>query len=959
MLNKLLTSLTLILLPLISLSQNNVKTFLKLSDLACLDSLEYYFFTDVSVEDSVRKFKEINFVKKYAVENGNDFLVFSADYLKVSLKLAYDPENKAVLVQQLKEIQKRLVRVKSTPQVKLLNAYIESRIGGLLLVMHTNLGECIRYLLKSDLYFRKIGYENVLFATRKLSILGLYYLDEVTDYEKAGGYFKEAEKYIDQSPTTRYQYTFYKNYAKYFVATEQYDQAVKYYKISLKYIVAEKYKYRVGSIYGNIGEILLETSANPQEAEPYFLKELELRLKYKPKGYNDIAITYGNLCEVEAHKGNPVKAERYFKKAIEVAEQENDLVSKYEAQMTVYNNRMIADTILNDYKAAFAHQRLHFEAMQKLQKNELRISASESTIKFDAENNKLQAQIAQQEAKQSRSWILIVSLILLSVIIGSYLIYYRQRIKRKQLDLQLVFEKKEAERLVALDVLKNHFFTNISHELKTPLTLISGPIQELAARNPSDKLLKLVKRNTQRLQDLISQLLDIQKLEAGKYQFKFDYIDLPQYLRTHVLSFESMASVKNIALNLSQESGSFLAYVDIDKLSKIIDNLLSNAIKYSEKNSNIHVTATYENEPKCFELIVNDEGIGISDEDLPFVFDRFYQVNSDSYRGVGVGLALVKELVNNLQGTINVTSKIGVGTRFTVTLPVDESYWKLQFPVIESKVEQYETDPEIWNEELSLLNVKSQKDTEKELVLIVDDNIDMQEYLRLLLQENYEIITAANGKEGIEKANLEIPDLIISDLMMPLMDGFEFSRRIKNQLTSSHVPIVMLTAKDTKESKLEGLEIGVDHFLSKPFDTDELKIIVRKSIDNRKRLKTLFGKEMSVALTNVREDKFLAALNVKLEKTYAAPDLSIDDIAVAMNVSGNQLRRKLKAVGELSPSEYLRKFRLQKAANLLLDPSASVSEIAFAVGFNNLSYFSKVFNKEFGVLPSEYNSTVL
>lgn len=516
----------------------------------------------------------------------------------------------------------------------------------------------------------------------------------------------------------------------------------------------------------------------------------------------------------------------------------------------------------------------------------------------------------------------------------------------------LLIKEEQAKQLKELDELKNQFFTNISHELKTPLTLIAGPVQELSRISPNDKLLKLVKSNLQRLQDLVSQLLDIQKLEAGKEQFKFEIIDLSRHLRLHVFSFESMAESKGIRLHLKQNKEQFLACVDVDKLNKIIDNLLTNAIKYSKPDTNISIKAVYLDNPRIFKFQVADEGFGISKADLPYIFDRFYQVKTDNYQGTGVGLTLVNELVNILKGTLDVKSELNVGTQFLITLPVDEQDWQMHLALQPTDVKNIEPNE---SGQLPQLQTPATQNTEKELVLVVDDNLDMQEYLQLLLQDNYEVITADNGKEGIEKANEEIPDLIISDLMMPLMDGFEFSRRIKNQLTSSHVPIVMLTAKDTKESKLEGFEIGIDHFLAKPFDADELKLIVRKSIDNRKRLKVLFGKENLGAVSEVLiEDEFLNRLNSLLEETHKNTKLTVVDMASGVNMSDKQLRRKLKAIGALSPLEYLRKFRLQKAADLLRNPSASVSEIAFDVGFENLSYFSKVFQQEYGVLPSEY-----
>lgn len=514
----------------------------------------------------------------------------------------------------------------------------------------------------------------------------------------------------------------------------------------------------------------------------------------------------------------------------------------------------------------------------------------------------------------------------------------------------------QSERLKELDELKTSFFTNISHELKTPLTLISGPIEELKKAYPNEKLLKMIRPNISRLQQLINQILDIQKLEAGKQNPHIIKRDLAKHLSRHVLSFESLTSSKSIALNFKQNKQSFEALFDEDKLNKILDNLLSNAIKYNSKGGRVEVDVFYKDQPKSFEFSVSDRGHGIAEKDLPYIFDRFYQVSNANYQGSGVGLALVKELVNLLKGKIEVKSELEKGTTFKVVLPADEVTWS---NYVNDLNERSSGVLNSWKEVIYSEPQTEPDESDKELILLVEDNADMQEYIKSILEQDYRVIQAFNGLEGVEKASKEVPDLILCDLMMPLMDGFEFSKKIRANVASSHVPIIMLTAKSSKESRLESFEIGIDRYLTKPFDADELKGAIKSGLKSRKNLKALFTQGV-LDTGNVKnevseiEHQFYKSLKAFIEENYQKPSLTVQEIAKAISMSETQLRRKLKTVSTYTPNEYLRKFRLQKAENLLKVQGKSVSEAAFEVGLENLSYFSKIFQQEYGCLPSEY-----
>ncbi|AWV98204.1 ATP-binding protein [Arcticibacterium luteifluviistationis] len=529
-------------------------------------------------------------------------------------------------------------------------------------------------------------------------------------------------------------------------------------------------------------------------------------------------------------------------------------------------------------------------------------------------------------------------------------IFKETQLKHFMATEKLKNEEIQSVKLLELDNLKTSFFTNISHELKTPLTLISGPVEELRKKYPEEKLLGMIGPNLGRLKQLINQILDIQKIEAGKQELNIVKKDLAKHLRMQVFAFHSLAEAKELSLNFTQNKNEFLAYFDEDKLNKIIDNLLSNAIKYTAAHGDVKVKVVFHKEPHKLQISVEDTGYGISEKDLPFIFDRFYQVDNDNYQGSGVGLALVKELVTLLKGTIDVSSQLNKGTSFLVSLPVDKKTWN-GFNI--------ETKEELDSFENS--TVPLERDSEKDLILLVEDNEDMQFYLKTIFEDEYEIIQAFNGLEGIEKANQEVPDIIICDLMMPLMDGFEFSKKIRGQVTSSHVPIIMLTAKSSKESRMESFDIGIDQYMTKPFDADELRGVVKNKIENRKKLRTYFSEgerdiDDSGLSVSPLERVFIDTLNDFLEHNYSNSTLSVMDMAERMEMSDTQLRRKLKNISGYSPNEYLRKFRLKKAEQLLKRGNKSISEIAFEIGFENLSYFSKIFQQEYDCLPSEYVS---
>jgi signal transduction histidine kinase/DNA-binding response OmpR family regulator len=528
---------------------------------------------------------------------------------------------------------------------------------------------------------------------------------------------------------------------------------------------------------------------------------------------------------------------------------------------------------------------------------------------------------------------------------------------------QLGFNLEQNARLKELDNLKTTFFANISHELRTPLTLILGPIQELIQKYPIESLLPMVQRNTQRLLTLINQLLDISKLEAGQMKVEVSRQNITQYFRTLTSSFTSLAESQKITFETSIEDAEIWGYIDRDKLDKIITNLLSNAFKFTAKGGKVSANI---GSPSTAMIIItiSDTGIGIKKDKLDKIFDRFYQVDSSQNRkfeGTGIGLALVKELVDVLKSTIRVESEENVGTTFKVQIPIDKETWEDLIAEENPETDEYPstfTQSSAMNDHTKSI-VEQMNGEQDNILLVVDDNADIRTYIKTIFEKEYQVIEAVNGKEGISKATEKIPNLIISDLMMPEMDGFEFCKVLKSDEKTSHIPIIMLTAKADIGSRMEGLELGADDYLTKPFHKEEILVRVRNLISIREKLKQRYGKEIvelkpDEIKVNSLDEAFIVKAKAVIEKNLSDSQFDLTRFADEMAMSTVQLRRKIKALTNQTAVEFIRRYRLQTAANLLKQKAGTVSDVAYQVGFESLPYFTKVFQEEFEVTPSEY-----
>lgn len=557
----------------------------------------------------------------------------------------------------------------------------------------------------------------------------------------------------------------------------------------------------------------------------------------------------------------------------------------------------------------------------------------------------------------------------------------------KRLNVELGEKNEELKRLNEEVLELTHsrlvFFTNISHELRTPLTLIADPVEMLledtGIKGKSRELLKMVQRNALALQQLVSNILDFRKIQNGKMELKLYRFDIVKTLTMWVGDFQLTADRKQIRLHLDVDDlkGSHEMIADQEKISRIVFNLLSNALKYTPAGGEIFVSL--KDEGANLRLDVRDTGKGISQDEADKIFERFFQAKGAA-SGTGIGLALVKSFVELHHGEARVESEPGKGSDFIVVIPrkqegdsqvihndvdiVDNSAnasASVSKNVVDESVLQYIDDGDRSRGKVQQL---VSENTNRPTVLVIDDNTDIRQYERTLLQDEYVVLEAADGKEGLAVALKEVPDLVICDVMMPVMDGLEFTKQLKTNTATSHIPVIMLTAKNLEEHRAEGYEHGADSYITKPFHSKVLLARIENLLRQRQLLKNLYQgtkeaeKEISEAHLEDRDKQFLKQLQAIIQKNLSDSEFGVEDMGQQIGLSRVQLYRKVKAMTGSSVVDLLRKARLAKARRLLETRSMSVSEVAYEVGFSAPSYFTKCFKEEYGMLPGDVGNVL-
>lgn len=610
---------------------------------------------------------------------------------------------------------------------------------------------------------------------------------------------------------------------------------------------------------------------------------------------------------------------------------------------------------LGDYENAYNFSKLHQRLSDSIYNQKTVLITNDLEAKYkNRENaqvntllmaqNKLQA-LQIEKDKNHKNRILFLT-ILMFLIAGMFYYMY-------------VTKQKSNQKLKELNTIKANFFANISHEFRTPLTLIKGPIEQLI-KKPNKKLsvenTEMIQRNANRLLKLVNQLLDLSKIDQDKLVLNPVEGDIYKSLRVATSSFSSHAAQRHIDYEIHIPSSMLWVSFDRNKIENIIYNIIGNAFKFSEDKGQIDFKVEHKKERLIIEI--SDSGKGIPKEKLPFIFDRFYQGQTNASQGehgTGIGLSLAKELVELMQGTITVTSKINVGSTFVVNLPMHE----IKMPLEYNQSDMIE--PTNSSEAPAVLSSKTDNRAVP-TVLLVEDNKDMRHYIKEHLIKDYKIQIAKHGVEGLQLALNNPPDLIITDVMMPKMDGIKFCEKLKTNIHTSHIPIIMLTAKAGIDNKILGLETGADDYLTKPFNVEELLVRTKNLIDQRLKLREHYKlvkyeinpKEMAV--TSI-DEKFLETTLELLENRFHDSTFDITQMQEALGMSKTQLYRKLKALTNESSGELLRNFRLKKAAMLISEKADNIAQISYSVGFSSVSYFTKCFKNMYGVTPTTYQKT--
>lgn len=805
--------------------------------------------------------------------------------------------------------------------------------------------DAIAHLLIVDSIHKKAPLREDIIAAAYQS-LGNVYL-ELKDYDSAEEYYLKANKEFEKMPGAAG--TFYFNTTNVFLGQVylhkgQLEKADKLLSKTLLFYEEIKEERTVAEINNYLGLISLE-NGNLEKAETYFQNALNFQ---KKNDYNlEAAQSSLQLGKLNIKKGKSAEAITFLKSALNF----NSEIKNGALNENVHSLLAEAFAMQGNYKAAFSSSQIAKKINDSIQlaQSAEKIKEIEGIYQTESRDKEIallttKNALSEQQKKNQRN--MIWGILAIIIIAGVFLFFlFRNR-------------QKTAKKLQELDTAKSTFFANISHEFRTPLTLIKGPLEDHLNSKKllpiEHKNLKSALRNTQRLKDLVDQLLALAKLESGNLKLNVQRGNMPKFINTQAEAFSFSCDEKNISFTVDVKKDEIEDWFDQDVLEKILFNLMGNAIKYTPENGFIKLIG--ERKTEKFEISVANSGNYIPLDQQQKIFKRFYQTHIKN-PGTGIGLALTKDLVEIHHGSISVKSEQNGNTEFKIVLPINKNAFE---------------ESQIFYEDIQKENVENipalEKLVEKEIVLpedapvilVIDDNKDIRDYVSSIFENTYIVHTANNGKEGFAMAVEHIPDIVISDVMMPEEDGFTFTKKLKEHQLTSHIPVILLTAKSQITSKLEAMGIGADAYITKPFNSQLLKATAENLIENRRKLQQRFSQEVILMPKDISvssaDEQFLERLQKVLDKNITDSDFTIEEFGSEMGVSRMQLHRKLKALTGQSASEFLRTQRLKLALKLLQEKKISISEVGYTVGFNDPSYFTKCFKQEFGSAPSEYIS---
>lgn len=765
-------------------------------------------------------------------------------------------------------------------------------------------------------------------------------------YAKSLEFYKKAKKVYQKLNNTFGVQEVNTAIAQAYISLKKYDEALKLLNESISY--QEKLPIHNSYSYAIIVRgFLLSKMHKLKLAKKDYQLYYSLAVQTKNRTYQRWGLGY--LANFYYMNKEYAKAIIFYNKVIKLCKEENDFGNELE-----YTLRLIdAYKHTNNFKKATETYDKYIFLLKKIEKKNINKETHALEIKYQTQKKeheiallKAEKNIAKQQKINQRN--LLLAGIGLSSFVGVFFFFsYRNR-------------KKTMQKLKELDQLKTNLFTNISHEFRTPLTLISSPIQQqLKKKNISNKdrtSFEIIQNNATRLLDLVNQLLDISKIEVGSLKLKIAHYNLASFYGKLLDGFSFMANQKEIDFKVKINPTPKHTWFDKDILEKISTNLLSNAIKYTPIKGTI-ITEVFVKENKL-NFIVKNTGSGISSSKITKIFDRFYQLNNNS-EGTGIGLALVKELVLLHKGKIKVESIPNQWTTFTVLLPVNKKAFKIDEIITEPLINKNTQNINFKNDNaIEFQNDTINEETENPIALIVEDNKEVNNYIGTLLKDEYTIIQAVNGEEGIKLALEYVPDIIISDIMMPIKDGITLCNTLKTDERTSHIPIILLTAKSGEENQIKGIKVGADAYITKPFNNDLLVLKVEQLIAIRKKLQTRYSQEVILKPTDIAvnsiDERFLERVQKVLDTNLVESSFHVNEFSKAVGMSRMQLHRKLKVLTGLSTTEFIRSQRLKLAAQLLKASDINISQVGYSVGFNDHAYFSKCFKKVYKCSPSEY-----
>ena len=780
-------------------------------------------------------------------------------------------------------------------------------------------------------------------------LLRTYSVQDTSYIGKSEQYFKNAIQMaseINDSDQEHYGYIMLGNI---FGQRKEYQKAKPYFKKSLAYFKNNGSIENVANIYWSLG--IIETDLNNyDQADAYYKKRLALLTETGDP--NQIAnanrVYAGFLLRIGRYK----QAVPYFEDAYAYFKQAD--AGSSGVLLGITKNLAESYEKTGDFEQAVEYYGQSFVLQDSLEARKQKSLALDLEAKYQTQKReqeiallKSQNELAEQQKRNQRN-LFLGGIGLTSLAVLFLFVLYRNRQRTNQ-------------KLRELDVAKSNFFANISHELRTPLSLIQGPVEqqlERAELSQEDRRnLTIAKKNTQQLATLVDQLLDLSKLESGHYELNVNKAELSTFLKSQAESFLFSAEKKSQQLQIKISKDQNHYWFDADILQKVVGNLLGNALKYSPQNAEINFEA--EIIQGVLSLTVTNTGVSLTKKELQEIFNRFHQIHANK-RGTGIGLALTKELVGLHKGKIEAKSSPESVT-FHLGLPILETDYSNEEKVTGTKSttleETYQENTDAVEDEGKVSITES--DESRDVILIVDDNEDLRTYVSSIFDDEFNIVTADNGSTGFQKALKQVPDLIITDLMMPEEDGLKLTKNCKTNDATSHIPILMLTAKAGDENRLTGLETGADAYLTKPFNNKILKQTAKNLLESRRKLQERFSQEIILTPKDISissyDERFLESLQYVLDNHLVASDFNSKDFAKALGMSRMQLHRKLKALTGQTTTEFIRNQRLKLAASLLQKSDANISEIGYQVGFNDHSYFTKCFRETYGTSPSEFS----